>query len=116
MQYKLGIQSQWYNNEQTVILTEVTQPWDWDDVQNNMANIRAMAESVNYPLGLIVLLPEDMSLPPSGFAQASRSISANHAHAQLYAIVYVTNNRGIQTLWEETIATFAQNPSIYFVV
>jgi dihydrodipicolinate synthase/N-acetylneuraminate lyase len=116
MQYKLGIQSQWYNNERTIVITEVSQPWNWDDVQDNMVNLTQMAESVNHPLGLLVLLPDDLSIPPTGFAQASRKISTNHAAAELHSVVYVTGNRSVKTLWEETIATFAQNPDIYYVV
>ena len=116
MQYKLGIQSQWYNNERTIIISEVVEPWNWDDVQENMETVQQLVESVNYPLGLLVLLPNNMSIPPTGFAQGSRRVTASHAHAKFHTIVYVTNNRGIKTLWEETISTFAQDPSRYFVV
>jgi hypothetical protein len=63
-----------------------------------------------------VLLPDNMSIPPSGFAQASRTIATNHAQAEFHTIVYVTANRGIKTLWEETIGAMAQDPSRYFVV
>jgi hypothetical protein len=115
MQYKLGIRSQWYNNERTLILTEITESWDWEDVQANMANVLEMAQSVNYPLGLLVLLPGDLSIPPSGFSQASRQIASTHAEAELHTIVYVTSNSGLKTLWEETIAAVAQDPSRYFV-
>lgn len=112
----LGIQSQWYNNEQSVICTEIAEPWDWDDVQQNLDTILQMAQSVNYPLGLIVFLPDDLSIPPSGFAQASRAVSQTHADAEFHTIVYVTANRGLQTLWQETIGAFAQDANRYHVV
>lgn len=114
--YKLGIQSQWYNNDKTLIVTEISGSWNWDDVNANLEQIVAMAASVDYPLGLIVLVPNDVSIPPTGFAQASRRAANAHAQAAFHSIVYVIENYGLKTLWAESIPVFAQDPSRYHIV
>jgi hypothetical protein len=114
--YKLGIQSQWYNNEKTLIYTEISGAWDWEDVQGNLVNLLQMAQSVNYPLGLMILLPDNLSIPPTGFAQASRHAMNTHAEAEFHTVVYVTENYSLKTLWEETISTYAHDASRYHVV
>ena len=114
--YTLGIQSQWYNNEKTLIYTEISGVWDWDDVQENLAHLLQMAQSVNYSLGLMVLLPNDLSIPPSGFSQSSRQVFNVHAEAEFHTVVYVIENRGLKTLWAETISAFAQDAARYHIV
>lgn len=114
--YKLGIQSQWYNNEKTLIYTEVSAVWDWDDVQENLAHLLQMAQSVNYSLGLMILLPNDLSIPPTGFSQSSRNVFHVHAEAEFHTVVYVIENHGLKTLWGETISAFAHEPSRYHIV
>lgn len=114
--YKLGIRSQWYNNDKTLIITEIKGTWTWDDANSNLENVLAMAESVDYPLALIVLIASDISIPPTGFAQASRRATNVHAQAAFQNIVYVIENQGLKTLWAESIPVFAQDPSRYHIV
>ena len=114
--YKLGIQSQWYNNEKTLIYTEIGEPWNWEDAQDNLVTILEMAQSVPHSLGLMIILPADLSIPPTGFAQATRQAMNAHDEAEFHTVIYVINNPALQTLWEESITTLASDVSRYHIV
>ena len=112
----MAINIQWYNNEKQTLRVVIEGHWDWDNVREVSAKTVEMAQSVNYPIALIVVLPSDFSLPPSGFAQHSHIVSEGHAKAELHTIVYITKNFAIKTLWEETIKAVAADVSRYFVL
>src|SRR5690606_5241071 len=95
---------------------EVIGHWDWDAVRQTSETVQEMASSVKYPLALLVLLPDDSSIPPSGFAQNSRLLANGHTASERHTIVYVIINPALKILWEQTISVVAADGSRYFVV
>jgi hypothetical protein len=113
--YTLGIQSQWYNNEKTLICTEIGEPWTWEDVEEDLARILEMAQSFSHSLGLMLIIPNDLSIPPTGFTQSMRQVMKVHAEAGFHTVIYVIASPALQTLWEESITTFASDVSRYHI-
>ena len=112
----LGIKTEWLNSHKTILVSDVEDGWTWDDVQSNAGRVYDLAKSVNYPVGLIVLLNRTMSIPPSGFVQNSRYVVANHAELEIHTIAYVVRVPYTMTLWEETINALVHDNSRYFIV
>lgn len=111
----VGIQSHWYDRDQSIILSNVTELWTWEDVHDNRQVILEMAKSVNHPVALIVLLPVLVSIPPRGFAQELRQATLIHHEAGLYRIAYVCPNPTLRPLLAQSISTFALYPPRYQV-
>jgi hypothetical protein len=109
----LSIYVEWYDAHQTIIVAQVVTGWNWSIAQQARLTVQQLAQSVAYPVALIVVLPSDLSVPPNGFAENSKDALQNHVHAGLVAVIYVTTNAATKSLWQSVIDMYA-TPTIQY--
>jgi hypothetical protein len=111
--FSLSINVEWFDAHQTIIVAHIGYGWGWSTAQQARVTIQQLAQSVSYPVALIVILPPDVSVPPNGFAQNSKDALQRHAASGLSAVIYVTNNSATQALWESAINMYA-SPTVNY--
>jgi hypothetical protein len=112
----LSITVGWYDAQQTIIVAHIDSGWDWDTAQQAQVTVEQLTLSVSHTVALMVVLPDDMSVPPHGFVDNSKSALQRHVAAGLWMVIYVTNNPAIQALWQSVIDLYASPLVQYGVV
>ena len=103
----MSITVEWFDIHQTIIIAQIGYGWGWSTAHQARLTIGRLAQSVSYPVSLIVVLPHDISVPPNGFAENSKDALERHALIGLHCVIYVTSNPSTQALWQLAIDTYA---------
>ena len=109
----MSITFEWYDAQQTIIVSHVSAEWSWSGAEQARATVRQFAQSVTHSVSLIVVLPPDISVPPHGFAENFKAALENHATLGIKTVIYVTHNPATQALWESAINMYA-SPTVQY--
>ncbi len=110
----MGIAAEWFDPQRRILIEKIGYNWSWDDWQQSLDALYALAQSTSPGLILISEVPSDVSLPPGGFSQNMRDALNCHADAQFSAVIYAMSNPALRTLWQEAIERYA-HPSIEYI-
>jgi len=112
----LKVQAHWHDKDKRIIKESLTEGWDWEDWRLSSEHVIRLAHSVSEGSVLIGEIPSDVGLPPQGFSENVRYLLDCHAAAGVQAVIYVTRNSALVTLFEQAITRFAQDASRYHFV
>jgi hypothetical protein len=109
----LSVAVEWYDANQTIIIAQVNSNWTWATARQSRMTVQQLAQSVSQSVALVVLLPQDLSVPPDGFAENSNDALQRHAAAGLKRVIYVTTNAATRALWQSVIDMYA-SPAVQY--
>ncbi|MBN1312215.1 MAG: hypothetical protein JXB30_12420 [Anaerolineae bacterium] len=73
----MGYQLSWLDDEETITLLRVMQPWDWPEFHESLQRSHEMVRSKEYVVHGIIVLGEDFRLPDASLLTQARSLYGN---------------------------------------
>src|SRR4030067_825668 len=70
----MGYQLSWLDDEQTITLLKVIQPWDWSEFDECLLRSHDMVRSKNYVVDAIMVLGDDFKPPDPNLLTHARAL------------------------------------------
>ena len=86
----MGITVRWYDDQQTAILYDVTDRWNWTDVADSIQEAIRLLDSVDHAVHLLVDVRSSTTIPPlnpSGLQRVANAPTMNHPNTGLVILI-----------------------------
>lgn len=104
----------WYDNGKTILCMQFDGHWTWDDYVAAWAQINQLAETVSWPVGLMIVIPERLPIPRNVLSLAQHNRRSRHPNIALR--VLVTTNDVARSLFRLFVGLNPDRAAKYRVV
>lgn len=110
----MGVQSSWYDTEQTVIVYTFQGQWTWEDYNNALTHTRTLLDTVTYPVDLIYDFSQ-APIPPKNLVTRFWQVSMTRHH-NISGLIIALGNSTLMRMLINTIGGLICKSSSYYHV